>query len=266
MQKNASIALLTDFGSCDSYVAELKGVIYTTNANVNIIDITHNIEAQNILHGALMLKRSVRFFPRRTIFLCVVDPEVGTQRNIIFVRTVDYDFIAPDNGLLWMTVNDLDVVKVVRLENFEYFLSKTPSTFEGRDKMAPVAAYASLGIEPAQFGPIQSGIVKLELPQPENQDEFLVGEIIYFDNFGNAITNINFENLMETEALKLPSVYFNGDEIGPIRSTFAEASNGSPLVYFGSSGNLELAINNGNFRKNTHAKPGDKVVVNYGKS
>ena len=266
MEKSPSIALLTDFGSCDSYVAELKGVIYSINSAVNIIDITHNIQPQNIMHGSLMLKRSARFFPRQTIFVCVVDPEVGTERNIIFIRTADYDFIAPDNGLLWMMVNHLDVSKVIRLENYEYFLSKTPSTFEGRDKIAPVAAYASLGIEPPQFGPIQSGIVKLELPEPDKRKDLLIGEIIYFDNFGNAITNITFESLMENEAISLPLVYFNGEEIGPIRSTFAEASNGSPLAYFGSSGYLEVAVNNGNFRKSAQASPGNKVVVNYGKT
>ena len=260
-----TIALLTDFGNQDSYVAEVKAVILSINSNVNIIDITHRIEPQNILHGALMLKRSVGFFPRGTIFVCVVDPEVGSDRKMIYIDTQDYGFIAPDNGLLWMTANELDVRKVITLENYNYFLSRTPSTFEGRDKMAPVAAYASLGIEPTQFGPTQSGIEKLEMPEPLGKRNLLVGEIIYFDYFGNAITNISFENLMENEAVSLPCVVHNGKEIGPIVSAFNQAVNGSPLAYFGSSGYLELAVNNGNFQRLMKAGPGDKVLVNYGK-
>lgn len=265
MEKRPTIALLTDFGNQDSYVAEVKAVILSINSNANIIDITHRIVPQNILHGALMLKRSVSFFPRDTIFICVVDPEVGSERRIIFIDTLDYGFIAPDNGLLWMTANDLDVRRVITLENYHYFLSGTPSTFEGRDKMAPVAAYASLGIEPTQFGPTQSGIEKLEMPEPSSERDLLVGEIIYFDYYGNAITNISFENLMENEAVSLPRVIHNGSEIGPIVSTFKDAVNGSPLAYFGSSGYLELAVNNGNFQRAMKAGPGDRVVVDYGK-
>jgi S-adenosylmethionine hydrolase len=265
MEKRPTIALLTDFGNQDSYVAEVKAVILSINSNVNIIDITHRIEPQNILHGALMLKRSVAFFPRHTIFVCVVDPEVGSERKIIYIDAQDYCFIAPDNGLLWMTVNDQDVRKVITLANYNYFLSRIPSTFEGRDKMAPVAAYASLGIESTQFGPTQSGIEKLEMPEPLRERDLLVGEIIYFDYFGNAITNISFENLMENEAVSLPRVVHNSNEIGPIVSTFSEAVNGSPLAYFGSSGYLELAVNNGNFQRAMNAGPGDKVLVNYGK-
>jgi len=265
MMRRPTIALLTDFGNQDSYVAEIKGAMLSINSNVNIVDITHNIEPQNVLHAALMLKRSVNFFPKGTVFVCVVDPEVGSKRKIIYIDTQDYCFVAPDNGLLWMTVNDMNVRKVINLENYNYFLSRTPSTFEGRDKMAPVAAYASLGVEPAQFGPTQTGIVELEMPKPIVDKEILTGEIIYFDNFGNAITNITFDDLMGTEAATLPHVIFNGNEIGHIVSTFSDAENGTPLAYFGSSGLLELALNNGNFHQAMKARPKDKVVVNYGK-
>jgi S-adenosyl-L-methionine hydrolase (adenosine-forming) len=211
-----------------------------------------------------MLKRSFQFFPLGTIFLCIVDPEVGSERKILYIRSRQFDFIAPDNGLLWMTANDLDIEKMVTLDNYEFFINKTPSTFEGRDKMAPVAGYSSLGIEPTQFGTIKSGMVKLELPEAVSEKDLLIGEIIYFDSFGNAITNISFANLMENEAVNLPVVLFNGTEVGHIVSTFADAVNGSALAYFGSSGYLELAVNHGNFHRMLNSKPGDKVIINYG--
>ena len=265
MEKRHTIALLTDFGDMDSYVAEVKGVILSINSNANIIDITHKIEPQDILHASLMLKRSVYFFPRETTFLCIVDPDVGTSRGIIFIETDNYNFIAPDNGLLWLTANELDVNRVVKLENHNYFISSAPSTFEGRDKMAPVAAYSSLGVEPTQFGSIQNGIVHLGLPETIIENDLLIGEIIYFDNFGNAITNITFENLMENEAVNLPDVYFNSHKVGHIVSTFSDVNNGTPVAYFGSSGFLELAINRGDFRSAMQAKTHDKVTVRYGK-
>jgi len=263
-EKRATIALLTDFGHRDSYVAEMKAVILSINPVVNIVDITHGIEPQNILQAAILLQRSAMFFPRGTIFVCVVDPEVGTSRSLVFVRTATYDFVAPDNGLLWLTIRDLDVIHLVSLENYDYFISRTPSTFEGRDKLAPVSAYASLGIEPTQFGSVKTGIKQLELPRPVLENDMLIGELLYFDNFGNAISNINISDLLETESANLPSVIFREEELGHIHSTFAEAENGAALAYFGSSGYLELAVNNGSFRLKFRARPGEKVAIVYG--
>jgi S-adenosylmethionine hydrolase len=264
-ERRPTIALLTDFGSQDSYAAEMKGVILSINSNVNIIDINHNIEPQNILQASLMLKRSYGFFPSGTIFICVVDPDVGSKRKILLIESEDYRFIAPDNGLLWLTANELSINKIISLENYDYFLNPTPSTFEGRDKMAPAGAYLSLGIEPGQIGPIQSGIEKLEIPKTRTEKNLLIGEIIYFDRFGNAITNISMDDLVENEPKNLPVVIFGPDEIGHIVSTFSDAGNGSAVAYFGSSGYLEMAIFNGNFRLKFSARPGDRVVVDYAK-
>ncbi|MBD3218327.1 MAG: hypothetical protein GF310_08625 [candidate division Zixibacteria bacterium] len=263
--KRPTIALLTDFGSQDSYAAEMKAVILSINSNANIIDISHNIEPQGILQASLMLKRSYPFFPAGTIFINVVDPDVGSERKILLLEADNYNFIAPDNGLLWLTARELNVSKIISLENYDYFLNPTPSTFEGRDKMAPAGSYLSLGIEPGQFGPIHSGLEKLEIPSTKTDKNLLIGEIVYFDRFGNAITNIAMDDLMEKEPSNLPVVIFGPDEIGHIVSTFSDAGNGSAVAYFGSSGFLEMAIFNGNFRLKCSARPGDRVVVDYAK-
>ncbi len=265
MGNRPTIALLTDFGNQDSYVAEVKAVILSINSEVNLVDITHNTEPQNILQASMMLRRSFRFFPLGTIFVCVIDPEVGSERKVLYLETENYDFIAPDNGLLWMTASDLDVNRIVTLENYNYFLTSTPSTFEGRDKMAPVAAYASRGVEPTQFGPAKSGMIKLDLPQPKFEDGLLLGEILYFDRFGNAITNISFEDLMQHQTSNLPYVIHERNNIGHLVSTFSDASNGQPLAYFGSSGYLELAINNGSFENGLGARQGERIAVRYDK-
>jgi hypothetical protein len=264
MSKPALVAFLSDFGLRDSYVAEVKGVILSISSEIEILDITHQIEPQNVLQAALMLRRSAEFMPQGTVFLSVIDPGVGSDRRVIAVETSRATFIAPDNGLVWMTVNQMDVHTVVAVENYQYYFQNPSSTFEGRDRMAPVAAYSALGVEATQFGPTQTGITKLEMPPTKVDNEVLMGEIIYFDRFGNAITNISFDDLMQFETLKLPMVYHNGREIGHIVSTFSDSENGAPLAYFGSSGYLELAVNRGNFRIKMMAESGQQVAVNYG--
>lgn len=263
MSSSPIVAFLSDFGLSDSYVAEVKGVILSINSEIEIIDITHQIEPQNVLQASLMLQRTAEFMPSHTTFLSVVDPGVGSDRKVVAVETTRGVFIAPDNGLLWLTVNDLDVRNVVAVENYQYFFNEPSATFEGRDKMAPVAAYSALGVEVTQFGPTQTGIEKLDIPSVRAESETLVGEILYFDRFGNAITNIALENLMQFEASQLPIVYYNSHEIGHIVTTFSDSDNGTAMAYFGSSGYLELAVNRGSFRRKMGAECGQQVAVNY---
>ena len=137
------ITLLTDFGNQDAYVGIMKGVIAGINPFANIVDICHSISPQDIFSGAYLLYTSYKYFPRKTIHVVVVDPGVGSRRNIICVETKNYFFLAPDNGILSFIVQEERLKSIIRVTNSKYFLPSLSSTFHGRDVFAPVAAHLS---------------------------------------------------------------------------------------------------------------------------
>ena len=148
------IALLTDFGTKDYFVGAMKGVILNINENAKIIDITHEIEPQNIRSASFTLRACYKNFPPKTIFVAVVDPGVGSERRAILVETEDYFFIAPDNGLLSFIFNESDDFLVYEITNEKFFNQPVSQTFHGRDIFAPCAAHLSKGVLPAEFGKV----------------------------------------------------------------------------------------------------------------
>ena len=185
------VALLTDFGSKDGFVGAVKGVILSFNPSATLVDITHEVEPFNILEGSLILKAHYRYFPKGTIFLCVVDPGVGSERKALALTGGDYTFVGPDNGIFDLVVEDLEnSVRVFSIENPKFMLPRINSTFHGRDVFAPAVGLLSRGLPPQELGPEINYTKRLNFPAIEKQGRFLVGEIIYFDRFGNAITNI----------------------------------------------------------------------------
>ena len=137
------IALLTDFGIKDSFVATMKAVIYSINSNVKIVDITHAVSPQNIKEAAFHLKICSKYFPKGTTFVCVVDPGVGSNRKPILLKTDEYIFLAPNNGLLSPIIqNSSKYISFDLSENFKAL--DISNTFHGRDVFAPAAAHLSL--------------------------------------------------------------------------------------------------------------------------
>src|SRR5436309_2839499 len=127
------IALLTDFGTRDGYVAAMKAVIYSICPNAAIVDISHDITPQQIDEAKFVLWTAYRYFPPKTIFVCVVDPGVGTERKIIAVKMKQHIFLFPDNGLLDMVLAECEIKKAVEITNEKYFLKTISRTFNGRD-------------------------------------------------------------------------------------------------------------------------------------
>ncbi len=172
---HAPIALLSDFGYQDHYAGVMRGVISSIAPGAAMIDITHGIPPQNILAGALALRESWRYFPARTIFLVVVDPGVGTERRAIAVETRSgARLVGPDNGVLWMAVEQAGFKRAVELRSKRYFLPDQSSTFHGRDVFAPVAAHLWNGVGLGRMGVLTTEIERLTLPEPvEHEDERL---------------------------------------------------------------------------------------------
>ncbi len=248
------IALLTDFGLDDNYVALVKATIFSINPNVEIIDITHNIQPRNIRQAAFILKTSLGYFPDDTIFVCIVDPGVGSNRNALCARCGNYYFVAPDNGILTYAISSSKNPKIHIFTNEKYQLENPSKTFHGRDIFAPLAAYIAKGIDLSEFGESISFENIVKLPSLKcYYDKFgnLIGEVIHIDRFGNIITTIsakalgiNMHNILKNDLKwKFEIGHHN---IKNISLTYSDVEPGEFVAYIGSSGYLEIGIRDGN--------------------
>lgn len=246
------IVLLTDFGLQDHYVGVMKGVITKITESHNIIDLTHNIRPQNILQGAFILSHSAAYFSDDSVFCCVVDPGVGTKRNIIIVRNGKQIFVAPDNGLLSGVTVPLSEIFYVN-NSFINSLSIS-NTFHGRDVFAPIAAELSLGNDRKVIGDktTSNNIQILDLKEIDNGDKVL-GTIMNIDIYGNIITNIGKEHFNN-----INSILLNSDIIANKSDNYIEADDGL-FYYVGSCDTVEIAIKNKSANEILKAKIGDSV-------
>src|SRR5438093_8402172 len=161
------IALLTDFGTRDHYAGTMKGVALGICPDATLVDISHDLPPHDVLAAALELGASYKYFPLGTIFLVVVDPGVGSARRGIAAEAGDYKFVAPDNGVLSLALDEHAPKRVVELTERKYARPTVSRTFEGRDRFAPAAAWLAKGIELAALGRSAGAIQKLEIPKPQ---------------------------------------------------------------------------------------------------
>ena len=255
------ITLTTDFGTRDHYVGAIKGVILSIAPSIRIVDITHDVEPHQVLQGAFVLRQIWPWYPPGTIHLAVVDPGVGSDRRIILGQYGGQYVIAPDNGLVTFVHRDFPVEAMYAVQNRRYFLPDVAATFHGRDIMAPVAAHLGGGVRPAEFGPATDLVELLPVAHRAVAGQAgLDGRALYADRFGNLVTNISAEQLIEHRVLcDRPVVVVNGEQIGPIRLTFSDVAPGEPVALIGSSGMLEISLNRGNAAR--RYDPLDKVRV-----
>ena len=255
------IALLTDFGTRDHYAGAMKGVVLDLCPDASLVDITHDVEPQDILGGALELAAAFRYFPAGTIFLCVVDPGVGSSRKAIASDAGGYRFVAPDNGLLTLVFRDTPPTCVVELAEPRYAKPTISRTFEGRDRFAPAAGWLGKGLDVAALGPPLSTWHLLKVPEPRTVDRTLTGEVLRIDRFGNLVTNIDrrtFDRVMGRHSVV---VTIGGHVVRSLISTYAEASVGALSALFGSSEHLEIAVVGGSAASQLDCARGTSVAV-----
>ncbi len=255
------ITLLTDFGIKDPYVASMKGVILNINPDCQVVDITHQIHPQDITEGAIILAHSFSYFPRGTIHLAVVDPEVGGARNPILIVTEKFFFIGPDNGIFSLALREERMKSAYVLTERRFFLPEISSTFHGRDIFAPVAGHLTLGIPPEAFGRRMDSYKTLKLPDPIIKREHLTGEVIHVDAFGNLITNIDRMTLSQFHQGRPFQIRVKKGIISTLSKGYWEGIKGDPIALFGSWGFLEIAVQEGNAQKRLQMKKGDKVFI-----
>jgi S-adenosylmethionine hydrolase len=239
------ISLVTDFGLKDNFAGVMKGVILKINPLARVVDICHEVKSQGVLEAAFLLRSSFKYFPAGTVHLAIVDPGVGSTRDIIAVKSKNYFFVAPDNGILSLALKEERPEKIVEITNDRYFLKPTSSTFHGRDIFAPVAAYLSKGEPINKFGRQIKALKKLALPRVKVDSGRLSAEVIYIDRFGNLISNIDRDTLNKFIQGKKFKINITDKSIGGISQSYAQAGNLEPLALIDSFGYLEIALNCG---------------------
>jgi len=262
------ITLSTDFGNRQGSQAVLHGVIYQIAPDAVVTDLTHEITPQDIRETNFVVDSNVFFFPSGSIHVIVVDPGVGTERRAIAARIGDHYFVAPDNGVLsaclaraarkgWST-------EFVDLDRPEYWLPELTSTFHGRDLFSPVGAHLAAGVPLSELGTPFDDPVTIPLwGAARNDDGSVAGEVIYIDDFGNAICSILPE---EIDHLPVPDgveVELCGATIEGMVGTFGDSEYGTDtlIALWDSSGYLLVSENNGTGGKVIQPQPGDQVVV-----
>jgi S-adenosylmethionine hydrolase len=281
MNQTPIITLLTDFGSSDAYVGTMKGVMLSICPAARLIDLTHAIEPQNVRQAAYVLLTAFRHFPPHTVFLIVVDPGVGTSREPVAVETDHGVYVAPNNGVLSYVLPQTHVLHTAVLQNPDYQLPTVSQTFHGRDIFGPAAAHVANGVPVRAFGPPPPELVKLSDPRLEITPSQIHGEVLHIDHFGNIITSIgrlgwtgpntlHFEPQFGRDHLLLPPVIdashstlmIGTQTIKGICRTYGEVPPGTLAALVGSSGQLEIGLNQGSAAKYLSASIGDPVTIN----
>ena len=253
----AVVTLTTDFGLRDPYVAEMKGVMLGLAPDVRLIDVTHDIDAHDVVGAALALEAVVPFFPPGTIHLAVVDPGVGTARRGLVVAAGNSTFVAPDNGLL-TPVFARGVWRAFALMTAELRLPRVSRTFHGRDVFAPAAAHLARGVSPEQFGPAVTDPVRLPWPTAQAADGAVAGAVVHVDRFGNLITSIPADAVERVGPAA--SVHIAGKRL-PLVDTYADLPRGAAGALIGPNHRLEVAVREGSAAAMLKAGRGTPVSV-----
>ena len=260
------ITFLTDFGLQDDFVGTCHGVIAGIAPDARIIDVTHGIEPQAVLQGALVLRNTTRYQPVG-VHLAVVDPGVGGDRRAVAVATADGRlFVGPDNGLLTLTADELGIDAAHELTSERHRLPEVSRTFHARDVFAPAAAHLAAGVALAELGPpLDPGeLVRIDLPDPGVGKTRISATVLSVDRFGNVATNVRRAHV---DALGLA----NGDRVEVrigldryfafVAGTFADTAPGELILYEDSYGLVTLAISSGDAGRLTGAASGDELRI-----
>lgn len=250
------ISLLTDFGLQDPYVAQVKATILSLAPQAKILDLSHHISSFNLLEAGFVLFTSYKYFPPSTLFVAIVDPGVGTKREIILAKGHNYLFLAPNNGLLTLFIqkNLLEEVYILKKQ----FPAST--TFHGRDIFARVAAHLfKQEDKPSWWQKTKlNHLITLNLSKPKVSSTEVEATIFYQDKFGNLILNLENE---------VYAPYFPLDKQGklnhfPLRvvNTYAELNSQEIGLIKGSQGFYELCLNQKSLAKALNTQSGEEIT------
>jgi len=243
------VTLLTDFGSNDSYVAEMKAVLLSAVPACTVVDISHEVPPGDRRAARYLLGRTWHRFPAGTVHVAVVDPEVGTARRALAAQAHGHCFVAPDNGLLSPILDGATVVELA-------IPPDASTTFHGRDVFAPAAARLVMGEALSDLGPVAADAVFTPLPAPQQDAGGVRGEVVYIDRFGTLISNIPGAAFARSTG-----VVVGGEFTALPGRTFRDVEQGALVAFVGSGGTVEIAARDRSAAQATGVGLGGEVRV-----
>jgi S-adenosyl-L-methionine hydrolase (adenosine-forming) len=255
------ITLTTDFGTRDPFVGIMKGVMLAIAPLARIVDLTHEVPAQNVVAGAHALASATPWFPPGTIHVAVVDPGVGTRRRALAVEAGGAYFVGPDNGVLSLAAPRAAIRRIVDVSRSRRRLRPVSSTFHGRDVFAPIAAALASGVALDDLGPAVRTMHRVRVPRPRRKGKQLVGTVLWRDGFGNLTTNVTATDL-DTAGFRRRRLSITiAGHVVPFRPSYASVSAGRTVALMNSSNLLEVAVNRGSAAALLDAGPGARVTI-----
>jgi S-adenosyl-L-methionine hydrolase (adenosine-forming) len=261
------VTFLSDFGLQDDFVGTCHGVIKRIAPDAQIVDITHGIEPQAVLQGAVVLANTLPYMPDG-VHLAVVDPGVGgTRRGLALRDTTGRLYVGPDNGLLVPAAEKLGGISAAwQLTNAGYMLRPVSRTFHGRDVFSPAAAHLATGVDPAELGPEvePASLVRLELPEPEVGEAMIRATVLYVDHFGNVQLNLSRVDVESAGILpgRLVELDLGVDRYyATAARAFSDVRPGDIILYEDSYENIAVAITHGNAAEMLSARAGQPITI-----
>ncbi|MBC7113336.1 MAG: SAM-dependent chlorinase/fluorinase [Candidatus Methanomethyliales bacterium] len=249
------VTLTTDFDG--HYVGIMKGVIKRIAPRVEVIDLGTDVQPFDVKGGAFVLYSSYKYFPSGTVHVVVVDPGVGSERRAIAVKSRNYYFVGPDNGVLVPAAREDGVVEIREISNRELFLEEISSTFHGRDIFSPVAAFLANGGEFEKVGGKIDNVKELEFFRTVGEGR-AEGEVLFVDRFGNLVTSLLEGDLTKKEYV----IEFEGKRLrARCVMTYSEGREGEILIIKGSSGHYEISIREGSAKEVTGLTVGRRFAI-----
>lgn len=255
------ITFTTDFGTADHFAGVMKGVILSLAPHALLVDLSHDVSSYEVAEAAFLVAQAYPYFPPRTVHVVVVDPGVGSQRRPLLMQTAGQYFVGPDNGV-FAQVFSREPKRTVRvLENPRYRLPAVSQTFHGRDIFAPAAAHLARGVTPARFGPkIEDYLRPLSEKPVRTARRGWTGSILKVDKFGNLVTNFTLGEFPQIAAGRF-ELQVGLQLVSRFASCYAENPFGEPFLISGSSGYLEVSVNQGSAAKQLGCAAGAPVEL-----
>jgi S-adenosyl-L-methionine hydrolase (adenosine-forming) len=255
------VTFLSDFGFQDTFVGQMKAVVVSACPDAIMIDLTHQVPPQDVLAGAIHLRAAWHWFPNSTVHVAVVDPGVGTSRRAIGIEFQRHIFLGPDNGLFGGVLGSDLPNRTVELDHPVAASGEISRTFHGRDVFAAAAGQLAAGTDlsdlGSEFDPEE--LLKVRVPEPVIAGDFIVGEVLVVDRYGNAVTNI------PATALRVESLGWSAKcgtfTVERLSSTYAEVDEGAPLAAVSSIDTVELGVRNGSAAERYHLRSGMPVYM-----
>lgn len=261
-RQTSLVTLTTDFGSGGPYAGAVKGVILRLCPRAQVVDITHEVPAQDVLSGAFILAQAAPYFPPETVHVVVVDPGVGTDRRIMVGVFAGQSYIFPDNGVITLVAGRLPLEELVVVRNPEFLPApEAPATFHGRDVFAPLAAAVLNGLDLEVLGPQPDTYKLLDLPLPTEKASEIGGQVVWVDPYGNLVTNIPGEAVRKHWRDESPRVWCAGREIGELQPAYAFVPEQEVVAVVNSMDAVEIGVNRGRADKTLNAGIGTAVRV-----